>query len=222
MKHLHFEEIDSTQDHLIELIKNGEETDLVSSVIQTKGRGRSKNTWDSYENALAFSFTVGASNTPTLTSLELGVHICNFIKSAGLLLKWPNDIINSQGQKCGGILIQMIDGRPVVGIGLNWGKSSQNLDYKTPKGSILDTELSKDEYKSLPAQIYSWIINNRMSDKEIIESWNELCAHKDKTVSIIDDTEDRGIFKNIGPYGEAYLDINGEIKKFYAGSLIIH
>jgi BirA family biotin operon repressor/biotin-[acetyl-CoA-carboxylase] ligase len=222
MKHLHFEEIDSTQDYLISQLSSGDAPHLVSAKIQTKGRGRSSNSWDSYENALAFSFKISASHTQTLTSLEMGVLICEFIEEAGLKLKWPNDIINSKGHKCGGILIQLIDGQPVVGIGLNWGKSPTNDSYKTPKGSVISDTISPTDYKEIPAKIYNYILENRLSDKEIIESWNELCAHKDKLVSIIDDVEDKGIFKKIGPFGEAYLDINGNLKKFYAGSLIIH
>lgn len=222
MKHLHFEEIDSTQDYLISQLSSGDTPHLVSAKVQTKGRGRSSNIWDSYTNALAFSFKIEASNTPTLTSLEMGVLICEYIKNAGLKLKWPNDIINSDGNKCGGILIQLIDGHPIVGIGLNWGPSAINDSYKTPKGSVTELEISESDYKNIPMDIYQYILENRLSDGEIIESWNQLCAHKNKVVSIIDDTEEKGIFKKIGPFGEAYLDINGNIKKFYAGSLVIH
>ena len=222
MEHLHFNEIASTQSHLIELLNQGSDTKLVSAKEQTSGRGRSSNTWDSYENSLAFSFIAESATTPTLTSLEIGVLICKFAKNSQLSLKWPNDIINSEGQKCGGILIQLINNIPVIGIGLNWGISKHNDSYKTPKGNIFNEAISEDDYKNIPGDIYKYITNNRLTDSEIITEWNLLCSHKDKQVSIIDTSEAKGIFKKIGPFGEAYLDINGNIQKFYAGSLIIH
>lgn len=222
MKHLHFDQIDSTQDFFIDQLKRGESIELVSAKRQTKGRGRSSNTWDSYDNSLAFSFQLEPANTPTLTSLEIGVLICLFAKESQLKLKWPNDILTSHSQKCGGILIQIIEEKPLIGVGLNWGNSADNNSYKTGKGSLTQDQLSDDDYKNLPAKIYQFILAHRLTDQEIITKWNELCAHKDQDVSIIDTIEERGIFKKIGPFGEAYLDINGHLKKFYAGSLVIH
>jgi BirA family biotin operon repressor/biotin-[acetyl-CoA-carboxylase] ligase len=224
MKHLHFDTIESTQTELERLIKEAKGEYLVTAQQQTAGRGRAGNTWDHYQNNLALSFNLAMANTPTLTPLEMGVHICEFFKDRNLKLKWPNDILNTEGFKCGGVIIQAKDQEAHIGIGLNLGKSSTfKNDYKIEAGTISESSLSSTDFKDIPRKIYEHIKNNRLSDEEIITKWNQLCAHADKEVEIFDTTfRDQGIFKKIGPNGEAYLDINGDIKKYFSGSLVIH
>jgi len=58
--------------------------------------------------------------------LEIGLITISFLKNKfnkDLFLKWPNDILTSDGKKCGGILCQYIDKSTiVVGLGINLGK----------------------------------------------------------------------------------------------------
>lgn len=226
INHEHFEKLDSTQTYLIEKVraKQADQFHLVSANFQSQGKGRGINSWDSYSNSLAFSFTLTPSLTPTLTPLEIAVQIGQFCKDVNLKLKWPNDILTESGEKCGGILIQMIDDIVVVGVGLNWGESDNSLSngYQTKKGIIYPKAISLEESKILPLEIYDFILNYRLTNDNIISEWNNMCFHLNKEVSIIDNDEStNGVFKKIGSYGEAYIDQNDEIKKVFTGSLII-
>jgi len=226
MKHIHFDAISSTQDHLIENCNDYTKDFLVSAKHQSHGRGRSINKWDSYENSLAFSFTLKPAEVLTLTSLEIALLIIKYVKNDSIKLKWPNDILTSDYKKCGGILIQLINNTAIVGVGLNWGKSADRTDqaYKTQKG-VLSSELklTDTDFEDLPMNIYNYILSHRMSSLEIINQWNENCVHLGKQVSIIDGKdEQKGLFKGIGPAGEAILEIDTKEIKIFSGSLIIN
>lgn len=227
MKHIHFDEINSTQDYLITNLKDfknlKDENYLISTSNQTAGRGRGEHIWDNYNNALAFSFTTSLNEVMTLTSLEVSCLLLQFIESKTILkLKWPNDILDSKNKKCAGILVQVIEDKAVVGIGINWGKSEDKNVYKTGKSHIFDVDLTTSDQKSIPLNFYDFFQDNRMSSSAIISYWNDKCAHLNQIVSIIDgDLCYKGKFVGLGKNGEALLDIDNQIIKIYNGSLII-
>ncbi len=215
MYHKHLKETDSTQKQLLEIIASSKEQDiLISTQKQNHGYGRNDNEWQHLSNALAFSCTVKPSNPPTLTPLEVGVHLCHYLKKKwdkDTLLKWPNDLLSTDGQKCGGILCNYIDNNNIaIGIGINWGEcdSYSNL--------FQDKQLSSLEYRDIPSEIYSYFQQNRLDNRSIINEWNLLCAHLNTRVSI---ESYQGIFTGIGKNGEAILD---NAKYFLSGSLFIN
>jgi BirA family transcriptional regulator, biotin operon repressor / biotin---[acetyl-CoA-carboxylase] ligase len=228
MKHIHHTTIDSTslylKDHFKELTHDDQQI-LVSTNEQTKGRGRSDHSWAQPENSIAFSFTLKPCSLLTLTSLELGILLARFLKGK-LYLKWPNDIINLDLKKCGGILCQLINKESlIIGIGLNLGKvSSDNYNFDYPIGSVNpELNLKEEDYKNIPEEIYQFILENRLTPDEIINSWNSYCFHKDKEVKIIDgETSHQGIFKRIDKDGAAILEIENEEKIVMCGSLFVN
>lgn len=94
---------------------------------QTAGRGRQGRGWLSEKGALAFTAVLAAPpSSAALSGLSLacGVIVAEALNTFGieLRLKWPNDLFTSQGQKLGGILIEVLSKpRPavLVGIGMN-------------------------------------------------------------------------------------------------------
>jgi BirA family biotin operon repressor/biotin-[acetyl-CoA-carboxylase] ligase len=98
---------------------------------QSGGRGRRGRQWHSgLGNALTFSllwrFDCGLAALSGL-SLAVGVAIIRALRAAGIegaRLKWPNDVLNEQGAKLGGVLIEaqgdmLGPAAAVIGIGLN-------------------------------------------------------------------------------------------------------
>jgi BirA family transcriptional regulator, biotin operon repressor / biotin---[acetyl-CoA-carboxylase] ligase len=227
VKHIHHSSIDSTslflKNNFNKFIAEDQQI-LVSTDKQTNGRGRSGHTWEHPLNCLTFSFTLKPCPILTLSSLELGVLLAQFLKGK-LYLKWPNDIINLEYKKCGGILCQVIDKEHlVIGIGINAGKFlSTDYQFDYPIGSVdSDLVLEKEEYKNLPLAIYQYILDNRLRPLDIIKSWNTYCFHADKKVKIVDgNTSHEGIFKRIDKNGAAILEINGEDKVIMCGSLFV-
>lgn len=230
MKHIHFKEIPSTQDYLINECPYMDEDFLISTSKQTKGRGRGANSWDSHQNALAFSFSMNANDDITFTPLEIAVLLIEYFQqnneydlNDSLHTKWPNDILNSSRQKIGGILIQIFQNKAIVGIGLNYGQVVNITDYQKQKmATLTNKSLNEMDYKDIPEQVFNYISNNRKSKNEIVHRWNELCLHLNSEVEIIDgDNQIKGKFLGIGNYGEALVEVEGQQEKVYTGSLYI-
>lgn len=234
MYHTHFNTIHSTQiylrDNLVELQSHSPDV-LISASEQTFGVGRKGSHWDSYNNALAMSFTLKPNPVPTLTPIEIGLLVSDFLKThyqTSVFLKWPNDLLTAEKMKCGGIISQYIDTQTVIaGLGLNLGHQ-ENEDvpthYKHGLGSVVKTlELSVEEHKKIPAQLYEYILKNRIfSTAEIQSRFFNTCIHINKTVDIDDDGINyNGKFMGIGQNGEALVEIEGVTKSFLASSLKI-
>ncbi len=233
INHLKFESLDSTQIWLKEnIISHLGSNTLVSTRIQSKGTGRLGNRWNQFGASLAFSLLLKPCDPLTLTSLEIGIHLASFLNSMDqkVLLKWPNDILIKEGngfKKVGGILSHYQGPEVlIVGIGLNLelskDESFQDKDFKFPPGALnMDLSRLKDFYHSLPYKFYEYILNNRLQSDDIISKWNQLCAHKDLTVKIVDGKSSySGTFEGIGPNGEALVKGPSESKKFISGSLL--
>ena len=125
------EQIDSTNSWAKFETKQQAGTDIFLAEQQTAGRGRLGRQWVSPMAAniylsLRRRFNKGL---PALSGLSLvvGVLLAKTLRSQGFTevgLKWPNDIVASGNNKCGGILIE-VSGEAnaeisvVIGIGLN-------------------------------------------------------------------------------------------------------
>lgn len=113
-----YDEVTSTQD--VAAAALGVEPILVVAGRQTKGRGRSRRTWDSAPRAmaasLAFRPTWELGSWP-LIPLVAGLAAADVLDAA-VSLKWPNDLLLGES-KVGGILVEGSAGALVVGCGLN-------------------------------------------------------------------------------------------------------
>ena len=152
----------------------------------------------------------------SFTALEVSVLVSRFIETKGinLLLKWPNDLWDKNFLKCCGVLIQSSQEQMIAGIGLNIFSSSHDF------GGVFETEfpLSKKEWC---LYIATFIHENRYTETQVlIQDWEKRCFHLNQLV-VIKEGEDNveGIFRGLGPHGEALLDIKKEILHLYNGSL---
>ena len=234
MYHTHFNIIHSTQiylrDNLIELKSHSDEI-LISTSEQTLGVGRKGSQWDTYANSLAMSFTIKPNFVPTLTPIEIGILIIDFLKSEyniSIKLKWPNDLLTNEGKKCGGIIAQYIDPETVIaGFGINLGShfsSETPVHYKHGLGNVSDSiKLLPEDHKIIPVKLYKFILKNRIFDEEQIRKrFKESCIHIGRNVKIDDDgVYFTGRFIGIGKNGEALVEINDNIHSFLSSSLKI-
>lgn len=229
MIHKHFDICPSTQKYLIEMSKgNATEDILISCETQTNGVGQRENAWDCYSNTLCLSFTTKENEVLNLTSLEMGVLICDFFKhefGTQLKLKWPNDILNTLGDKVGGIIInKQGDHRPIVGIGLNlFANNSERIKEYEIKAGFIFNEAKEVSKEDLSQKIFSFVINNRLTSSQTIEKWNSLCIHLNSKVVIRDgDQNYDGFFSGIGKYGQALIKNEGKSYELYSGTLRVN
>jgi BirA family biotin operon repressor/biotin-[acetyl-CoA-carboxylase] ligase len=233
MYHQHFNSIASTQTYLkdnLELLKEKDDDILISASEQSAGLGQRGNQWDNYANNITLSFTLEPQRVATLTPLEIGILVISFIKkkfNQDLFLKWPNDIITSEGKKCGGILCQYIDSSTViVGVGINLGKFfvPLNNQYRHGLASVdQNLEISSQDQERISKELYLFVKMNRISAAlDIKKSFDLFCYHLNMNVSIFEDGEDHhGLFKGIGVNGEALIEINSTTRAFLSSSLTI-
>lgn len=216
-KFIHVDHCDSTQDLLKEQLSGSLTDDFtVSCDLQTLGRGRGKNSWQDSAGTLCFSMTVAPHSQPSFTALELSVLVRKFfaLKGQTVKLKWPNDLINREHKKCGGILIQTHQSIYMAGIGLNLFYAG--LDF----GGIYETEFVYEK-QFWAQELSQFIRKNRYHDtKELIHDWSVGCFHRQQEVRIFEgDLETIGIFQGLGPYGEALIENNQGLHHVFNGSL---
>jgi BirA family biotin operon repressor/biotin-[acetyl-CoA-carboxylase] ligase len=226
MNHLHFETINSTQTYLKENIENLLLTDsqiLISCDEQTNGIGRTGNIWHHNKKSLAVSFTLPPHSEISLSTIELGILTQRFILrqfQENIFLKWPNDLLNSDLKKVGGIIANFYNHNLIIiGIGINFGEINfEQTHVRYDVGSIH----ANIDAKSLANMLYQFILDNRLSTEDILLEFNKLCPHLNKKISFYDNQQDLiGIFKGIDKEGSALIEINKQIKKFNSGSLTI-
>jgi BirA family biotin operon repressor/biotin-[acetyl-CoA-carboxylase] ligase len=233
MHHQHFNTIPSTQIYLkdnLEALKMNDDDILISCSEQTNGVGRRENSWENYSNSIAMSFTLKPNQIASLTPIEIGIAAIIFLKNKfnkDLFLKWPNDLLNVDGKKCGGILCQYIDNSTViVGLGINLGKLDivDNISYRHGLGNVdQDLELQDLDRKIISHELYNHFLANRFNDLQTITNlFNKYCFHINKQVCIFEDGKEQiGIFKGIGNNGEALVEIDSTIHSFLSSSLTI-
>ena len=113
----------------------------------------------------------------------------------------------------------------LVGIGLNVGKADFDElanDMIIP-GSIDDKKiLSEQDKEKIPLYISHYLVKNRMSSQEVLNTWSQHCFHCRKNVTIVDDDKKIvGLFQGITHKGEAILERDGQREYVSSGSLLI-
>ena len=220
MKHLKLNTCPSTQSYLKHFLEkfDGNQQVLVSSLKQTQGKGRGSNTWSTLDHSVAMSFVLPALETPTLTPLFIGVQVIKFIKekfNKNLYLKWPNDILNENRQKIGGIICQLNGDNVIVGLGLNQFIDINTKDVENAGGVFDKIELAHCPHE-LASDLYQFILTNNDNQNTTIKDWELNCLHLNELVQI---DEEKGNFIGLGKYGEAQLRTPNGIKSIISGSL---
>lgn len=221
IKHIHLKTTTSTQDELKEAIKEFAGPVLISAEDQVHGRGTRQNTWYSFPHSLFMSFNLKPHHIRTLTSLEVGILLCDFFHDQKLSLKWPNDLFNINREKVGGVLIESTHENLLCGIGINGSHHPIQL-FPQPFYPIGSLDLSQSRTQEIALQIAEYIYSNRIaSSQEIIQRFQTHCFHLGMDVSLDQEScEVTGTFVGIGEYGEALIQTSEQIERCFSGSLI--
>ena len=168
-KILYFDEVESTNDILKEMIKQGIESGTVASAKhQTKGRGQYGRVWFSADGALAFSIALKYDYIPENFTVRVGECVADTIsekcgfKPDNMRIKLPNDILINN-KKVFGILTeaQTLNSTTwiVCGIGIN-------VNTKTIPSEVTDiaTSIFLETKKELDLNELMLAICERVSD----------------------------------------------------------
>tara|TARA_R110000868_G_scaffold287003_4_gene547455 strand:+ start:1354 stop:2037 length:684 start_codon:yes stop_codon:yes gene_type:complete len=226
MHHYFLKECESTQSSFKQYWsnRNAQQTELlVSCQIQHNGVGRRNNQWLSAKAGLSMSCSIPAQSQITLSPLAIATSTCEFFQTLGidLRLKWPNDLLNTRGEKVGGILCQTLDQQNIlVGIGINLSLTpDEALQLQDAPYPVGDLDYKVSDKKLLAEQIYAHLLkHNDFSASQ----WNARCIHLNKAVSIADDQSVlTGVFVGIDHDGAALLNNDSGRHRVLTGSLRI-
>ncbi len=135
MEILCFDTFGSTQNYLLEKIKNKKVTTpiCVTAKEQTEGIGSRNNHWEGGAGNLFFSFAVNLDNLPKDLPLSSASIYFSYIMRATLAdykediwLKWPNDLYY-HSEKIGGTITKKSDNSLVCGMGINLQKNANSF-----------------------------------------------------------------------------------------------
>lgn len=136
MEIVSFEQLDSTQNYLIEALERSQLQAPVAVITseQTGGIGSRENLWHSSKGDLLFSFALPLSwlldDLPLGSSSIYFAYIMKEILSefqSDIWLKWPNDIYYHEN-KIGGVVTKMIGKNLVCGMGVNLKKNEKGFE----------------------------------------------------------------------------------------------
>ena len=183
-KFIHVDRCDSTQELLKEQLALDHDCEdlTVSCEHQLNGFGRGSNTWTDSPGTICFSMTIIPNKKITFTALEISLLVRHFfsLKGKDIKVKWPNDLINSEGKKCGGVIVQNSGSNFYAGIGLNLFQNDQYF------GGIYEAEFTIDK-KEWAKELSSFIGHNRYAGpEEISTDWLKGCHHLNRQVKIVD------------------------------------
>ncbi|MBT3278691.1 MAG: biotin--[acetyl-CoA-carboxylase] ligase [Phycisphaerales bacterium] len=217
-----FEELDSTNRHLLGLAERGEGESgaVVAARRQTAGRGRLSRQWQSGagEN-LTFSvfldLPIEAEHSMTLP-LVVGLAVCESLDEFGIAaeVKWPNDVL-VEGRKLCGILCERPPGGRgvVVGVGLNVNMtSSAAMGIDRPATSMRIETGREFETEAVLARVLARL-QSRLGQwalegfEAVRADWLARAAWIGRDLVVSEGQSNRlgGKFVDIGPRGELIL-----------------
>ncbi len=199
--------------------------------VQTKGRGRGRNKWESPEGGLWFSILLRPKvPTPKLPLLQFLAAVATrqaLENETGLRaqLKWPNDLVLGH-EKIGGILVESKTlgntvSFAILGIGLNINQ----LKAQLPPGAV-SLRLVSGKQQDLRPVLRAILEQIRSSyddfdSSKIMEEWWRNCLHRQSRVQVTlpNDTV-TGISRGIDKDGSLVIETDDRrIRKVNEGSL---
>lgn len=234
MKHLHFDEIDSTNTYLKQEYQNLDNLTFVTASYQSSGHGRNSRVWNANkEENVLLSYLIKDKDIIehfSYVSMFSAVVIVKYLESKGLenvSIKWPNDVYVN-GKKIAGILLEgEYPNYIVVGIGVNLNQTNfGNKELRHPATSL---KLEKRDFNSNPLKESQEIIslfNHLWRDfngdwlkyDNFIKKHNYLAKKRIKLSSGASIIE--GIVEDIDSQCNLIINIGKEIVKIDSGEII--
>ena len=180
--HLHFKEIDSTNNYLKNSYRLLNNFTFVSADYQSNGKGRYNRTWNSEpgEN-LMFSVLIkdtGLLKHSSIISLLVAVEVAKALetyKIKDVAIKWPNDVLIGDKKVCGILAEGKLPEYLVVGTGINVNQKNFPDSLRRPATSLcleLKQDISVDELKN---KLFNQITNalNNLNLEESLKYFRE-------------------------------------------------
>ena len=231
MRKFKFETLKSTNEYLKN--KNDiEQWDTVIAEVQTDGRGRRGNKWESPKGAALFSFALREDEYLTekdysLLPLIAGralVEAMKNIEDLDYKFKWPNDIY-VYDKKLSGILIEKVNNFYIIGMGINvnnieFGENINGISLKT----ITEKEYEIEEVIDMAIMIFkkTWARYVRGQWERLLSDINELNYLRGKEIIVQGHgKEKKGIAGKILENGHLEMEVENKKEEVVVGDIHI-
>ncbi|ANF81160.1 biotin--[acetyl-CoA-carboxylase] ligase [Acinetobacter sp. NCu2D-2] len=216
----------STNDDVREIAQKGIQQILVSSQVQTQGRGQRQRQWVSPQGNIYLSTLVNTDIAiDGRLALEIALNILQIpsLQSLDVQVKWPNDLYSTRG-KWGGILVEPLNAKQaIIGVGINLqSMQAHQLDQQVTSleelglHSISRIQLVSELYLAIQ-QAGQWFSYNSCN---LAARFNHHAAFLNQDVSFTDQYgAHSGTFIGIQSDGAVQLQTNSGIECFYQGQL---
>ena len=209
----------STQDDLAQLVtdKKAHTGDVIVTEFQSAGRGRLDRKFDApASSALMFSLYIQPQRDKSdwsfltlLTGLSAVFGLTTLDPESAPTLKWPNDILMSDG-KVGGIIAQATSDGVIIGVGINVGMTQEELPVAHAtslllnKFSVLDRNLILASFLNT----FEELLERWQNGEDLRHLYNERSATIGREVRIEhpDGSYKIGKAVDITPTGELILE----------------
>lgn len=229
--------VDSTNTRLM----NAQGHDFIPTVCvaeqQTAGRGRRGREWVSPRGSILFSIRRRFRQPPDQMmglSLAAGVAVAEALRQFGAKdvgLKWPNDLL-WRNRKLAGLLVEMSshgsDLRAVTGVGMNYTMLEKQADnIGQPWANLTDVFDIVPERNRIIGALIGHLLNalntfEQMGLSAFSERWEPFDLLRGKTVDIFsNETVESGVVTGIDSSGALCVDMQGHVKRFYAGEVSV-
>tara|TARA_B100000029_G_C17521442_1_gene940048 strand:+ start:899 stop:1648 length:750 start_codon:yes stop_codon:yes gene_type:complete len=204
---------------------------IFESDSQKNGRGRLSNNWISKSGNIFFTIKILTKKDPKfffqlgiITAIEIKktIELFNIQK---VKLKWPNDIF-IENEKIGGILIESFYQNQykvcLVGVGINFLSSPQNLNYKTNYLKKYNNKIDKNDfiqtlYKNILNAYIEWDPN---INSHLIKNYKKNLMYLGQQIKITNNKKIiYGKFYDITNEGYAIVEIRGKKEIIFSGSI---
>ena len=229
-----YDSVGSTMDIVKENIKelNYENAALVLAKNQTGGRGRQGRVWSEVDEGFygTYAFKTESSiNYLTGLSLAVGCVLCDTLKSYSteIGLKWPNDVLASNGNKLCGTLIELSQFNNeqfvLIGIGINLAGSPKSVENTISLFDLSGRVVPSVEIAgSLSQNLFeAWEIFKVEGFGAFKDRWMEDALFFGKQISVqVAESPISGTFLGVDKTGAMLLETSKGIVPITAGHII--
>lgn len=222
-------ETNSTNDSVLDFLKEVKAPCIVSAEIQTGGRGRLGRVWEGESGNLFASFayeieTQSLTHYALLSGLAVLDTINFFVPAQDVKVKWPNDVF-VEGKKISGILFEKGFGNYwVMGIGINVAHTPKVENPMYAITSLADFNVKVKREDVLKKLVENFDILKKEYETHGFEKirlrWLDNAYNRGKKVIIKQNKQEyEGVFENIGANGELILRTKEGVQNILAGDL---
>ena len=201
------------------------------SDVQTNGRGRRGNKWESPIGnlycSISFDNFLKAENH-YIYSMLMSVTIkqsLNKFDIKDINFKWPNDLVFNK-KKFGGMILENYYVNTskyiLAGLGINIKSSPKIKNYPTTHLNSIDKIININNFIKVFFEILFFNLNNlKKRNYKIINLFEKSLLFYNEPIELVISNKEvvSGVFRGINKDGSLKLEINKQIKNYYNGSI---